>query len=147
EEFKKQIGVFRTENGVFWLNPNSGLLTIDPVTGASRAVFCTPGQTTPCFDHPGPGENGNMPWLGFDLPRFFNQDLSIIKETPIPSISERFNFQIRFEFFNAFNTPNFVGASNDIDNSNFGQLTSQVDTVRGGGVTSRIIQWVLRINW
>ncbi len=147
EEFRKQIGVFRTNKGVFWLNPNSGLLTINPATGASTAVFCTPGQTTPCFEHPAAGENGNMPWLGFDLPRFFNQDLSIIKQTSIPSISEQFNFQIRFEFFNAFNVPNFVGASNTIDASNFGQLTSQVDTVRGGGVTSRIIQWVLRINW
>jgi hypothetical protein len=146
EEFAKQIGVFRTARGVFWLNPDSGLVTLNP-DGSSSAVLCTPGQTTPCFDHPAAGQNGNMPWLGFDLPRFFNQDLSIIKETAIPSISERFNFQIRFEFFNAFNVPNFTGASNNIDNSNFGQLTSQVDTVRGGGVTSRIIQWVVRINW
>jgi hypothetical protein len=26
-------------------------------------------------------------------------------------------------------------------------MSAIVDTVRGGGVTSRIIQWALRINW
>ncbi len=66
------------------------------------------------------------------------------------------NFEIRFEFFNAFNTPNFgtlVGAQlvsgnqTTIDSSNFGKFNAIVDTVRGGGVTARIIQWAVRFNW
>lgn len=51
------------------------------------------------------------------------------------------------EFFNAFNTPNFRGLQLGIDSSSFGKMTATVDNVRGGGVTSRIIQWALRINW
>jgi hypothetical protein len=150
-DLQKKIGVFRTPNGVFWLDPKSGLVTVSGST--SRAVLCQPGQTTPCFDHPGVNQEGNLPFLGFDSPRFFTQDLSMIKRTAIPSISEAFNLEIRVEFFNAFNNANFNGlagtgrsAADTIDSANFGQLTSTVDTV-GGGVTSRIIQWAVKVNF
>lgn len=146
-ELKKHIGVFRTPNGVFWLDPKSGLVTVDARTGASRAVQCAPGQTTPCFEHPGVNQDGNLPIFGFNAPFFFNQDFSLIKRTPITLISERFNVEIRLELFNAFNHPNFTSLQTQIDSSSFGKLTGIVDTVRGGGVTSRIIQWALRINW
>ncbi len=151
-DLQEKTGVFRTPGGVFWLDPSSGLMTVSGST--SRAVICSAGQTTPCFDHPGVNEEGNLPFLGFDRPRFFNQDLSVIKRTAIPSISEAFNFEIRLEFFNAFNNPNFTGlagtgrsAADTIDSANFGQLTSTVDNVRGGGVTSRLIQWAIKFNW
>jgi len=134
-QLQNSIGVFRTSNGVFWLDPNLGLRK------------CTPGQTTPCFDTPGPGEKGNLPYFGYNAPRFIDQDLGIIKRTNVSKLSEKFNFEIRFEFFNLFNHPNFGGLSTSIEDSNFGQLTNTVDTVRGGGVTSRIIQWALRVNW
>ena len=141
-DFQKQIGVFRDPTGVYFLNPASGLVTI---TGSSsRAVFCSAGQTTPCFDHPGVNEEGNLPFFGLNAPRFFNQDLGIAKNT---RIHERFNIEIRFEFFNAFNNPNFTGLQTGIDSSSFGKLTSTVDNVRGGGVTSRIIQWAMRVHW
>jgi len=142
KELQEQVGVFREGNGVFWLNPRSGLLA---VSGASsRAVFCQPGQTTPCLDHPAVNEDGNLPYFGLTGPRFFNQDFGLIKRT---SITESVNFEIRFEFFNAFNNPNFTGLTNAIDSATFGKLTATVDNVRGGGVTSRIIQWAVRLNW
>ncbi|MCS6951913.1 MAG: carboxypeptidase-like regulatory domain-containing protein [Bryobacterales bacterium] len=144
-EFRKHVGVYRTGSGVFWLNPNSGLVTISGT--ASRAVFCTAGQTTPCFDHPGVNEDGNLPWFGLNAPRFFNQDFGIIKRTPIRSVGESFNFEIRLEMFNAFNNPNFTSLQTGIDSASFGKMTSTVDTVRGGGVTARIIQWAVRVNW
>jgi hypothetical protein len=144
-QLNKQLGVFRSGNGIFWLNPSSGLLTISG--NASRAVVCTAGQTTPCFDHPGVNEWGNLPNMGFNSPNFFDQDASIIKRTKIPSISERFNFELRLEAFNILNHPSFRGTSSAIDNANFGQLTDVVDTVRGGGVTSRIVQFAVRVNW
>jgi hypothetical protein len=144
-QLKKQTGVFRSGPGIYWLNPNSGLLTISGAT--SRAVVCTAGQTTPCFDHPGVNEWGNLPYMGFNSARFFDQDASLIKRTKIPSISERFNFELRLEAFNLFNHPSFRDPSNAIDNADFGQLRAVVDTVRGGGVTSRIVQFALRVNW
>lgn len=144
-ELQKHVGVFRTPSGVFWLNPDSGLVTVSGAT--SRAVFCSPGQTTPCFDHPGVNQEGNLPFFGLNAPRFFNQDFGLVKKTAIPSISEQLNFELRLELFNAFNNPNFTGLTSGIDSSSFGRLTSTVDTVRGGGVTSRIIQWAVKINW
>ncbi|HEV8133009.1 MAG TPA: carboxypeptidase-like regulatory domain-containing protein [Acidobacteriota bacterium] len=144
-DLQQQLGVFRSGTGVFWINPSSGLVTISGNT--SRAVLCTPGQTTPCFDHPGVNEEGNLPFFGLNGPQFFNQDFSIIKRTPVAAISEQFNFEFRFEFFNALNHANFTSLNSQIDGSSFGKATSIVDTVRGGGVQSRIIQWALRINW
>lgn len=145
KELQKYIGTFRSGSGVFWLDPNSGLVNISG--NRSTAVLCTPGQTTPCFDHPGVNEEGNLPFLGLDLPTFFNQDFSVIKRTPVSSISENFNVELRFEFFNVFNHANFRSPQATLDSSSFGKLTDIVDNVRGGGVTSRIIQWALRINW
>jgi len=40
-------------------------------------------------------------------------------------ISERVNFQLRFEFYNLFNHPNFQSIQNDLSQANFGQVTSQ----------------------
>ncbi len=145
KQLQNLIGVFRTPNGVYWLNPNSGLLTI---TGnSSRAVLCTAGQTTPCFDHPGVNQEGNLPFVGPNAPRFVDQDFAIHKRIPVGKISENFNVELRLEAFNAFNTPNFTGLSADLDNADFGRMNSTVDTVRGGGVTSRIVQWAIRVNW
>jgi hypothetical protein len=147
DQLQEHIGLYRTGDGLFWLNPSSGLVTV--TGGTSRAVVCQPGQTTPCFDHPGVNEEGNLPYLGFNAPSFFNQDFSIIKRTNVPSVSESFNVELRLELFNALNHPNFTftAAQNTIDSSSFGRVTSIVDTVRGGGVTSRIIQWAVRVNW
>lgn len=142
KQLQNFIGVHQTAGGVFWLDPKSGL-----IAPTGRAVMCSPGQTTPCFAHPGVNEEGNTPFLGLNAPKFVNQDFGITKRTSIPSISEAFNVEVKFEFFNAFNHPNFGGLTTGIDAATFGQLTSIVDTVRGGGVTSRIIQWALRVNW
>jgi hypothetical protein len=147
-QFQSQLGVFKTPTGVFFINPNSGLITINGA--ASRPVLCQPGQTTPCFDYPAAGQFGNTPFNGWNGPQVFNQDLSVIKRTNIRKISETFNFEIRLEAFNAFNHPSFqppAAGNTSLLSTSFGQLTSTVDTVRGGGVNSRIVQWAIRINF
>jgi hypothetical protein len=147
-QFQSQLGVFKTPAGVFFINPNSGLITI---SGAKTTPFlCTPGQTKPCFDFPAAGQFGNTPFNGWNGPQIFNQDLSVIKRTNIPKISEHFNFEIRLEAFNAFNHPSFqppAAGNTSLLSTSFGQLTSVVDTVRGGGVNSRIVQWAVRVNF
>jgi hypothetical protein len=146
QQFQSFVGVFKTPAGVLWLDPASGLITING--SKTTAVLCTsPTQTTPCFDRPAAGQYGNMQFNALSGPRFVNQDFSIIKRTNVSKISENFNFELRFEFFNAFNHPNFTGITSGLDDNTFGQLTSTVDTVRGGGVNARIIQWAFRINW
>jgi hypothetical protein len=135
-------GVFRGPNGVYWLDPNSGLFTIKGAT--SSPVICTAGQTTPCFDYPSPGQLGNTSFNGFSGPHFFNQDLSLVKQT---KIYERITFEIRLEAFDVFNNANFGGIQSGLDGSTFGQLTSVVDSARGGGVTGRIVQWGARVTF
>ena len=145
QQFQSFVGVFETPNGVLWLDPASGLVTVNG--SKTTPVLCTPGQTTPCFDRPAAGQLGNMQYNALSGPKFVNQDLSVIKRVNVTKISENFNFELRFEFFNAFNHPNFTGIISGLDDNAFGQLTNTVDTVRGGGVNSRIIQWAFRLNW
>ena len=144
-QLQNNIGVYRTGNGVYFINPNLGLFTIKGST--SSANFCTPGQTTPCWTEPAPGQYGNLPFDGFSGPHFFDQDFSINKET---QIFERLKFRLALEAFDVFNNANFAysttaGTGNtSTDSTTFGQLSSTFDTARGGGVTSRIVQWTIR---
>ena len=148
-QLQNNIGVYRTGTGVYFINPATGLFTIKGST--STANFCTAGQTTPCFAEPTPGGYGNIPYDGFSGPHFFDQDFSISKET---TLWERLHFRIALEAFDVFNNANFAltqGSStanntsnNSTDSSTFGQLSSTFDTARGGGVTSRIVQWTMK---
>ena len=138
-QLQANVGVFRTGTGVYWLNPNSGLFTIKGST--STVNFCAAGQTTPCFAVPGPGQLGSTAYDGYHLGRFFDQDLSMVKDI---QIWERVRFQARLEAFDVFNNANFAGPSTSLDSTTFGQYTTTFDTARGGGVTSRIIQFGFR---
>jgi hypothetical protein len=139
-QLQSQIGRFETPTGVYYINPKSGLFTINGA--GSTANFCTAGQQTPCFAPAPPvGGLGNLAFNGLTLPHFFDQDLSMIKDT---QIYERLKFQIRLEAFDVFNNVNFNGASTSTDSTTFGQLTGTQDTARGGGVTARIVQWAMR---
>ena len=139
QQLQDNIGVYRTGNGVYYINPATGLFTIKG-TG-STANFCTAGQTTPCWAEPSPGGYGNLPYNGFAGPHFFDQDLSMIKDL---QLFERLHFQARLEAFDVFNNTNFSGPSLSTDSTTFGQLTSTFDTARGGGVTARVVQWSMK---
>jgi len=54
--------------------------------------------------------------------RIFDSQLREEKNT---GITERLTFQIRFEFYNLFNHPNFTAVQNDLSQSNFGFVTTQ----------------------
>jgi Carboxypeptidase regulatory-like domain/TonB-dependent Receptor Plug Domain len=76
--------------------------------------------------HFGTASNGVLLSPGLDL-----WDISAIKNV---KISERFRFQFRGEFFNAFNHTNFgepslsgAGLGTNVDSSNFGQVTTAHD--------------------
>ena len=140
QTLQNNIGVYRTGAGVFYINPQLGLYTMGK-GGTSTANFCTAGQTTPCFAEPAPGQLGNLPYDGFSGPHFFDQDFSIAKDTVL---FERLRFHIALEAFDVFNNANFSGPSTSTDSTTFGQLTSTFDTARGGGVTSRIVQWTMK---
>ncbi|MDR3739570.1 MAG: carboxypeptidase regulatory-like domain-containing protein [Terracidiphilus sp.] len=64
------------------------------------------------------GSEGSNPLIG---PGYQSWDLAAIKNL---KFAERYSFQLRGEFFNAFNHENFSGVDSSLEDGNFGQVTS-----------------------
>ena len=75
-----------------------------------------PGQ----FTKPTPGTNGDEKVNQFRNPPFMQTDLTIYKNTPI---AKSVRLQLRFEFYNLFNHPNFINVTNDLSSGNFGKVS------------------------
>jgi hypothetical protein len=88
----------------------------------SRSAFLngafSPGQ----FTQPAFGTQGNEKANLFRSPNFFETDVNVYKNT---HITERLNFQVRFEFFNLFNRVNLTAFDINLANSTFGRTTAQ----------------------
>lgn len=67
-------------------------------------------------------------------PRYFDTDLSVIKNT---KLAERISLQFRAEFFNLFNNVNFTPPNSNRSSAQFGQITSALDP--------RILQFALKL--
>ena len=68
-----------------------------------------------------------------------NADLSLFKSFGL-GFSEDARLQVRWEFFNAFNTPQFDNPENRVHNRRFGRTTRVLDPLREG----RVIQFGLK---
>jgi len=90
--------------------------------GTSRSAYINGVFTAGQFTVPTMGTNGNEKAGSFRNPPFIQSDVTVYKNT---HISERVNFQLRFEFYNLFNHPNFQSIQTDLSQGNFGQVTSQ----------------------
>jgi len=122
DEIRDLFGVFKTPNGIFFINPS--------VTGSDgRAV--APDGTAPfagqVFFNAGPGDPGSLQPLQFNGPTIATWDASVIKNVPI---TERVSLQLRGEFFNVTNHPIFFISSQDINSPNFGQITQTLTSPR-----------------
>ena len=84
-----------------------------------QAQWFTTSSFADAIGHFGNSANGNFLGPGVEL-----WDLSAIKNN---KITERFSFQFRAEFFNAFNHTNFATVDPNIDSSTAGQVTSAHD--------------------
>jgi hypothetical protein len=71
---------------------------------------------TPTF-----GSEGNEKPMQFRGPNFYETNANFYKDTPI---TERVNFQFRFELFNLFNRANYATIDNNIPDGSFGAATS-----------------------
>jgi hypothetical protein len=76
-------------------------------------------------------------------PKLANVDLSAIKTT---RLTERVTFQLRAEFFNFLNHPNFGQPASTLGSSGFGQVFNTLGRTVGFG-TSRQIQLAARFNF
>jgi outer membrane receptor protein involved in Fe transport len=116
----------------------------------------------PVFPHWNPGtgylnpDAFSMPALGFGNlgrnaiygPGFWNMDFSVTKNT---NLTERLLLQLRFEFFNIFNHPQFSLPGNSFGSASFGQVTATPDAAQGnpglGGGGPRVMQFAARFQF
>lgn len=77
------------------------------------------------FTAPAVGVQGSSPRNYFRQQGFINLDASVIKNNRMPAISENFNLQLKFEFFNAINRVNLGGINANVADFNFGRILSQ----------------------
>ncbi len=76
------------------------------------------------FAFPAPGTFGNAGRNILDGPGYQNVNVSLLKNT---RLSEELNLQLRAEFFNLFNHPNFNLPDNFLGSPTFGRITSARD--------------------
>jgi hypothetical protein len=140
EEFRKNIGVYRTPAGVFYINPALLNIVTNPTTGALQSVTLKDG----ILAAPAPGKMGNFPLNSLYGPRFSQTDLSLVKRT---QFTERGNVEFRMTMFNAFNNTNFRYTGDVFDSANFGRInqTTGAESTTNGG--ARQLHFSIGINW
>jgi hypothetical protein len=118
-------------------------ITLDQLRGAlgartlnNRIYYIDPALVTN-FANPKPGTLGSLPHGVLTGPRFFRADFSVLKRT---RVTEHQNIEFRAEFFNVFNTVNFDNPNLNINDPNFGVITTIRDQ-------PRVIQFALRYNF
>ncbi len=131
DEFKRNVGVYKTPQGVFFFNPDRLNITTN-TNGTLQAATLKDG----ILGAPAPGNFGNFPRNAMNAPSFFQMDFGVLKRT---RITERANLEFRAEFFNLFNTVNFSAGTLAFDAARFGQIT--------GTFSARFGQMALRINF
>ena len=98
---------------------------------------------TACFGFPAPGVLGNLGRNTLTGPGLLNMDLSLFKNM---KFSERFNGQLRFEFFNVLNHTNF-GTPNIVIFDKQGHLEPNIGVITSTATNSRQIQLGFKLNF
>jgi hypothetical protein len=132
QQIRDTMGVYKTSSGVFFMNPQYLNITTD-ATGKATNVTLKEGLLGP----PPAGTLGTFPRNSINSPSFFQFDFNIIKRV---YLAERTNFELRVNFLNAFNHPNFTIGNLTFDDGNF----SRVSSTRGN---PRIINFILAVNF
>jgi len=138
DEFKQNVGIYRTAAGVFNFNPDLLVVTTDPKTGRLTGARFKDG----IFDSPAPGTFGNFPRNQLTGPGFTQFDFSMTKRT---HFSERGTVEFKTTLYNAFNQANFAFGTN----ANPNQIiydAALVNLSRTVG-SSRVIHFILGINF
>ena len=81
------------------------------------------------------GDPGGLQPLQFNGPTVFNWDASVIKNI---AITENVGLQLRGEFFNVLNRPVFFISSQNINSTNFGQITQTLNSPRVVQIAAKI---------
>jgi len=139
-----------------YIKLNCFTVPLAPASMASQCVAAATGSAGPvsgtvtCMNLL--GSNGRNQIYG---PGLLNLDFSLFKNIPIKKISEAFNVQLRFEFFNVMNHPSFQSPldTNALFNSDGSVIPPPTATSSGPGTldattgTQREIQMGVKIAW
>jgi carboxypeptidase family protein len=132
EEFKKNLGIFRTPTGIYFINPD--LLNI---TTNSAGAFVSSTIKPGILQAPAPGFFGNFPVNSLNGPRYFNIDGSLVKRV---GITETVKFELKTTFINILNNPNFVYNTQNFDSTSFGRITATSGN-------ARVIHFTAKVTW
>jgi hypothetical protein len=120
-------------------DPNISLLTTSLASQSTLLAQKSPGGVI--LQNPLPGTLGSLAQTFFTSPNFFDLDVSLGKQF---RITERFRFELRTDWLNATNHPDFTNATIDsnIDDTTFGRYTGA-----GSANNNRIVVIAGRLNW
>lgn len=152
-QIKKLVGVFKTPNGVFFIDPS--VLQATAIVGGVRQAIdlrqtlpagatglqvrgASPVGTAPfagqVFSQNAPGSTGNLPLNFINGPKFFNYNSGIFRNF---AFTETKRLQLRMEVFNVLNNAQFYAPSGgngnslgessnifEVNGTNFGRITN-----------------------
>jgi hypothetical protein len=120
-------------------DPNISLLTTSLASQSTLLAQKSPSGVI--LQNPLPGTLGSLAQTFFTSPNFFDLDVSLSKQF---RITERFRFELRTDWLNATNHPDFTNATIDsnIDDTTFGRYTGA-----GSANNNRIVVIAGRLNW
>ena len=149
DEIKDLIGIFRTPDGVYFINPSVIAPNGTATNSNPQATPDNPAFAGQVFFNVQPGQTGNLERAFINGPDYLTVDMGLSKRV---RFSERVGLQLRAEAFNVFNRANFfaptgtadgaTGENSDIFNVNsptFGRIT--------GTYTPRVLQFGLRLEF
>lgn len=127
EEFRRNIGIYRTPAGIFWFNPALLNVTI----GANGRVTSSTLQAG-LLGQPDAGAFGNFPLNSLNSGTYFNTDISLTKRFPI---TETVRLELKTTFINIMNNTRFVYGNTQFDSTSFGRIT-------GTSGSSRVVHFM-----
>jgi hypothetical protein len=121
-------------------DPSNASLATSIASRATNFAQVAPNGIT--LSNPLPGTLGNLAQTFFTSPNFFDLDASLSKQF---RITERLNFDIRMDWLNSTNHPDFTNATLDtsIDDATFGRFTGASSSSN----SNRVIVLGARLNW
>jgi hypothetical protein len=137
DQLVKLLQVRKLPDGrVFYIDP----AVTDPNTGLAVGpdnLTYSAGFAGQVFFNPVAGTLGSLQRLQLDGPAQFAWDVSVMKRT---AIREGLNLEFRAEFFNFLNHPSFSVADTNINNAQFGRITTTSQN-------PRVVQLALRLSF
>ena len=132
-QLQSLTGVTMTGNGPYFVNPSA----IGP-NGTGAAADGSAPFTGQVFFNPGAGSLGSLQRRILSGPWYNNYNMAILKDT---KITDRQSIQLRADFYNLFNHPNFLAGDQNVNSVSFGKITSMFTSA--DGVSTRVIQFGL----